>query len=119
MGLKIMVIDGTFVIGELDISGARLFNPRVVSFLEVDILDSDGRTILLPSGEKKVNTLIKLTPLPGFPTSIPIQQNCYTYDVNPADNATIELYKKLTAMVPVDNRIGPAIVRPQGSFRSN
>lgn len=97
MGLKIMVVDGTFVIGETDSFGAKLLNPRVISFLEVDILDADGKVILLPSGEKKINTLIKMTALPGFPISIPIQQKCYTYDVNPSDNATIDLYKRLTA----------------------
>ena len=98
MALKIMLIDGIFMIGDED--SGTLNNPRIISFLEVDILDSKGRPTYFPSGEKKIGTLIKMPALPGFPKTVPITERCYVYELNSLEKATVELYKRLTTQPP-------------------
>jgi hypothetical protein len=88
--LKVVICGNIFVIGNLD-DGNRLQNPRQVFFI-------DGETAK-PDGTKEPTLLVRMIPLPGLPLFFRVNSNMQSYDINPNDTSTINLYNKLTAPV--------------------
>lgn len=73
-----VVIGSLVIIGKLSEDGKTLFQPRVTNYVD------GGKQILM-------------LPLPGIPSSIPIDNNLFVYEINKRDRPVIDLYQKVTS----------------------